>query len=138
MSFLLCRTMIVRTDREPSRAPTEMELEHDMFEANACELSRQARHQRIARLTGSLTTAWAGFVDRLTRPGRELQHRKDLLEQLETMPAYMLVDIGVTRDDVGRFCFYNDFGMLVELAPSPEPAKETPVGATGNLVRVSG
>ena len=33
------------------------------------------------------------------------------------MPAYMLKDIGVTRDTAGRFCHYNDYGMLVELAP---------------------
>ena len=42
---------------------------------------------------------------------------------MDNMPSYMLKDIGVSRDQVGRFCHTNDYGMLVELVPA---AHETP------------
>lgn len=141
MSIFLCRAIVTKSVLDQAQttteAKTEMQCESEMFEAKCAELSRQSRRQRIARLTAPFTSAWASIIDRLTRPGREAQAQKDLLERLESMPAYMLKDIGVTRDSAGRFCHYNDYGMLVELAPSPEPAKETPA-ATGNLVRASG
>jgi hypothetical protein len=115
-----------------------MQCESELFEAKCAELSRQSRRQRIARLTAPFTSAWASIIDRLTRPSREAEAQKDLLERLESMPAYMLSDIGVMRDSEGRFCHYNDFGTLVELVPSNEPDKKAPVEATGHLVRVSG
>ena len=102
---------------------TEMQCEQDMIAASVAELSRQARRQQIARLTTAVTSAWTRNVDRLLRPSREAQQRKDLLERMDNMPSYMLKDIGVSRDQVGRFCHTNDYGMLVELVPA---AHETP------------
>lgn len=118
MSIFLCRAVVTKASLEQSQAKSEMQTETEMFEAKGAELSREARHQRIVRLTAPVTSAWTHILDHLTRPSREAQAHKDLLERLENMPAYMLKDIGVSRDTVGRFCHYNDFGMLVELAPS--------------------
>jgi hypothetical protein len=77
----------------------------------------------MSRLTAPFTSAFARITDRMTRPSREAQAHSDLLKRLETMPAYMLKDIGVTRNTAGNFCHYNDYGMLVELAPA---GQETP------------
>jgi hypothetical protein len=138
MSIFLCRAVVTKAVLEQAQAKTEMQSEAEMFEAKCAELSRQGRRQRMSRLTAPFTSTWAGIVDRVTRPSREAQAQSDLLERLESMPAYMLKDIGVTRDHAGRFCHYNDFGMLVELVPAPQTAQGTPVEATGQLVRAAG
>jgi hypothetical protein len=118
MSIFLCRAVITRSILDQAQTKTEMESETEMFEAKGAELSRQARRQRFARLTAPVTSALTGILEHLTRPAREAQERNNLLEQLENMPAYMLEDIGVTRDRTGRFSYCNDFGKRVELAPA--------------------
>jgi hypothetical protein len=138
MSIFLCRAVVTKAVLDQAQVKTEMQSESEMFEAKCTELALQSRRRRIARLTAPFTSAWASIFDRLTRPSREAQAQSDLLERLETMPAYMLKDIGVTRDTAGRFCHYNDFGMLVELVPAPQTAQGTPVEATGQLVRAAG
>jgi hypothetical protein len=129
MSIFLCRAVVAKTALEQAQTKTEMEAEHDMFEAIGADLASQARRRRLARLTAPFTSAWARIVDRLTRPSREAQAHNDLLERLESMPAYMLKDIGVTRDTAGRFCHYNDYGMLVELGPDGQETPATPADA---------
>ena len=129
MSIFLCRAVVTRAAVEQAQAKTEMQSETEMFEAKCAELASQARHQRITRLTAPITSAWTRMVDRVTRPSREAQAQNDLLERLESMPAYMLKDIGVTRDTGGRFCHYNDFGRLVELAPAEHETPATPSDA---------
>jgi hypothetical protein len=129
MSIFLCRAVVTKVALEQAQTKTEMQTESEMFEAKCAELSRQSRRQRISRMTAPFTSTWAGIVDRLTRPSREAQAHSDLLERLENMPAYMLKDIGVTRDTAGRFCHYNDYGMLVELAPTADETPATPSNA---------
>ena len=129
MSIFLCRAVVTKAILEQAQAKTGMQSEAEMFEAKCAELSRQARRQRMSRLTAPFTSAWADIVDGLTRPSREAQAHSDLLERLENMPAYMLKDIGVTRDTVGRFCHYNDYGMLVELGPDGQETPATPANA---------
>jgi uncharacterized protein YjiS (DUF1127 family) len=140
MSHFLCHAVVARAHFEPGQPMTEMQFEQDMMEAKGAELARQARRQRISHLAGKVTSAWTRTLDRLARPRREADARKDLQKKLENMPSYMLKDIGVTRDQVGRFCHYNDYGMLVELVPgkpeAPE-AKEKSYEVTGQLVRAA-
>jgi uncharacterized protein YjiS (DUF1127 family) len=120
MSIFLCRAVVTKSFLNQSPRKTEMQTETEMFEAQGAELAREARRQSIARLAAPVARTWGRTVDRLTRASRAAQQRKDLLERMETMPAYMLKDIGVSRDQAGRFCFTNDYGMLVDLAPVPE------------------
>jgi hypothetical protein len=129
MSIFLCRAVVTKAVLEQAQAKTKMQSEAEMFEAKCAELSREARRQRIAGLTAPFSSAWTRIVERLTRPSREAQAHSDLLERLENMPAYMLKDIGVTRDTAGRFCLYNDYGMLVELAPAGQETPATPSDA---------
>ena len=137
MSIFLCRAVVTNAALEQAQVKTEMQSETEMFEAKGAELSRQARRQHIADLTAPITSAWTRIVDRVTRPSREAQAQNDLLERLEIMPAYMLKDIGVTRDTAGRFCHYNDYGMLVQLAPAGHDANEAPVEAAGQLAHAA-
>lgn len=129
MSILLCRAVVIQAHFEAARAASGEQSEQELFEAKSADLAREVRRQRLARLTGSFAATWARVLDRLTRVSSEEQRRQDLKEKLENMPAYMLKDIGVTRDNVGRFCYHNDFGMLVELAAT-DPATK-PDGRTG-------
>jgi uncharacterized protein YjiS (DUF1127 family) len=122
MSMLLCRAVVIQAQYDADRAQSGEQTEQEMFEAKSAELARDIRRQRLSRLTVSVAATWASVLDRLTSIGREDQRRKDLKEKLENMPAYMLRDIGVTRDNAGRFCYHNDYGMLVELAAT-DPAK---------------
>jgi hypothetical protein len=137
MSIFLCRAVVTSAALEQARTKTEMQSETEMFEAKSAELSRQARRQHIANLTAPFASAWTRMVNRVTRPSREAQAHSDLLERLETMPAYMLKDIGVTRDSAGRFCHHNDYGMLVQLAPAGRDTKEVPVEAAGQLAHAA-
>jgi len=137
MSIFLCRAVVTKAALDQAQAKTEMQSETEMFEAKCAELSRQVRRQSVARLTAPFTSIWSRIVDRVTRPSREAQAHADLLERLENMPAYMLKDIGVTRDTVGRFCHYNDYGMLVQLAPAGHDANEAPVEAAGQLAHAA-
>jgi hypothetical protein len=125
MSHFLCRAVVARSQVEQPGTKTEMQLEQDFIDARVAELVREVRRQRIARLTAPVTAFWTRTVDRLTRPSREAQQRKDLLGRLDSMPAYMLNDIGVVRDAVGRYCYHDDFGKLTELA-AVEPKPATP------------
>jgi uncharacterized protein YjiS (DUF1127 family) len=138
MSIFLCQAVVTKAALEQTRARTEMQSETEMFEAKGAELSRQARHQHIARLTAPVTSSWTRILDHLTRPSREAQAQKDLLERLENMPAHMLKDIGVSRDTAGRFCHYNDYGMLVELAPATPEVQKRPYEVSGQMVRAAG
>jgi hypothetical protein len=133
MSIVLCHAVIARSQMERTGPKSEMEIEQAYIDAQVAELARQARRQRIARLTASAASVVNGIFDHLTRTGREAQQRKDLLERLETMPAYMLKDIGVVRDNAGRFCFSNDSGAMVPMVPAaPEAARvEKPARIAG-------
>jgi hypothetical protein len=126
MSIFLCRAVVTKVTLEQAQAKTKMQSEAEMFEAKCAELSCKARRQRIDRLTAPFSSAWTRIVERLTRPSREAQAHSNLLARLENMPAYMLKDIGVTRDTAGRFCHHNDYGMLVELAPAGNETPATP------------
>jgi hypothetical protein len=117
MSHFLCRAVVARSQVEQPGTKTEMQLEQDFIDARVAELAREARRQRVARLIAQVTSVWTPIVDRLTRPSREAQQRKDLLERLDTMPAYMLNDIGVFQDTVGRYCYHDDFGKQTEVVP---------------------
>jgi hypothetical protein len=135
MSIFLCRAVVIQAQFDAARAESGERSEQELFEAKSADLAREARRQRIARLTGSVATTWASVLDRLTSVGREEQRRKDLKEKLENMPAYMLKDIGVIRDNAGRYCFHNDFGMLVELAATDPTSKpEVQIEADGRQV----
>ncbi len=123
MSILLCRAAVIQAHFEAARAQSGERSERELFEAKSAELAREIRRQRLARLAGTVAATWANVLDRLTSASREEQRRKDLKEKLENMPAYMLRDIGVTRDNAGRFCYHNDFGMLVELAATDPATK---------------
>ncbi len=127
MSMFLCHAVVIKGTVGNSGAKSEMQTEMDLFEANGAELARQSRRQsrrqNIARLSQPVARTWARTLDLLTQASRAAQQRKDLLERMESMPSYMLRDIGVSRDQVGRFCYTNDYGMLVDLIPA---AQETP------------
>ena len=140
MSILLCRAVVIRGVVGPSGPQPGMRSETDMFTANGAELSRQARRKNVARLAAPVTRIWAGTVGHLTRTGREAQQRKDLLDRLETMPPYMLKDIGVVRDQLGRFCHTNDYGMSVELVPAVQERSGTrsKAVASGGLAQAAG
>jgi hypothetical protein len=117
-----------------------MRSELDLFTANGAELSRQARRKNVARLAAPVARIWAGTVGHLTRTSREAHQRKELLDRLETMPPYMLKDIGVARDQLGRFCHTNAYGMSVELVPAV-PARSAPrstAGVDGGLAYAAG
>jgi hypothetical protein len=122
MSILLCRAVVIQAQYDAACVQSGERTEQELFEAKGAELARDLRRQRLARLSGSIAATWASVRDRLTSIGREDQRRKDLKEKLENMPAYMLRDIGVTRDNAGRYCYQNDYGMMVELAAT-DPAK---------------
>lgn len=135
MSIFLCSAIVTKSQFAQVGAKTEMQAEEDLFEAKRVELAREFRRQRISRVTGGVSRVWARVLDRLTRRSRDAQAKKDLHATLEGMPAYMLQDMGVTRDNAGRFCYHDDYGMLVELVPAgqkPTVAKaEAPATAQG-------
>jgi hypothetical protein len=137
MSHFLCHAVVTRSYLESAQPMTEMQLEQDMIDATVARLAREARRQRISHLAGKVASVWTRALDRLSQPGREAEARKDLVERLESMPAYMLSDIGVIRDNKGRFCYRNDYGTLVQMVPGKPEAKEKSYEVSGQLVRAA-
>jgi uncharacterized protein YjiS (DUF1127 family) len=131
MSTFICHAVVAKTYL--TTATAENQTEQDLFEARDAELSQQLRRQKIAGHAAAVASVWAKLVDRMTRRSREAQARRDLREKLENMPAYMLNDIGVNRDQMGRICFRNEFGMLVELTSAKVEKPAVQARSTGKL-----
>lgn len=128
MSIFMCHAVATSAFFEQANPKSEMQWETESFEAKGAELARNSRRQRVARLTNQVASTWARGLDRLTRNSRAAQERKNLLERLENLPVHLLKDMGVSRNNTGQFCHFDDFGRYVELAPAAVEPKWAYVG----------
>lgn len=103
MSIFLYRAVVARSGFGQTGPKSEMQFEQDMFETMGVHLARKTRRERLVRFNARFTAAWTNLVDRVTRPGLGAQAQKALLERLQGMPSHTLKDIGVARNNAGRF-----------------------------------
>ena len=89
------------------------------------DLARNARRQTATTCKAAVKSVLTKAGDLLFRANRNERELQALVEKLQTMPAYLLDDIGVTRSEEGQFLYETDFGVLADLLAATETAPRT-------------